>query len=317
MKISNSKVWIIVLTAILIAVISGGMYYSKIRKTNNEVTSNKAAKSVDVKANDKTKDDKTKDDKQSATKQPEDKQPEDKQPVKDNFEGKKLKNNDKGIPVLMYHCINDKAADITVSPAALRQQLQYLKDNDYTVLTMDEAYDFLQNNKPVPEKSVVLTFDDGYEDNYQNAFPILKEFGVKATFYIITDVVDTNALYMTSNEIKEMNAAGMDMESHTVKHEDLKTLTYDKQLETLKNSKTYLEKLLDKKINYIAYPYGHYNNDTARATKDAGYLMAFTTDGRWSNKDNGIYKLDRVFISGLFPLATFKERITNPQYKVN
>ena len=111
-----------------------------------------------------------------------------------------------------------------------------------------------------------------------------------------------------------MDDYGIDIESHTVDHSYLNKLTKDKQLEELTNSKAFLEKLLNKKINYIAYPYGAYNNNTVECAKEAGYIMAFTTDGRWSMKKNGILTLDRVYISSLHDVSVFIERITNPNY---
>lgn len=228
----------------------------------------------------------------------------------------KLKHNDKGIPVLMYHSIGyEKGNTARVPKEKFKEQMKYLKDNGYVTLTLEQAYDFFTNNKPVPEKSIVLTFDDGYMDNYTEAFPVLKEFGFKATIFIITDLVDKDPSYMKLEQLKEMQIHEMDIESHTVYHEHLKQLSYEKQMETLKKSKDFLEKTLNKKIQYIAYPYGEYSKETLKAVKEAGYKMAFSTDGRWSDKTDGILSLDRVFISGEANLDVFIERITNPNYK--
>lgn len=78
--------------------------------------------------------------------------------------------------------------------------------------------------------------------------------------------------------------------SHTENHEDLSTITYDKQLYSMKTSKKLLEKITGKKVNYIAYPYGRWNKDTLKAVKDSGYTMAFSTSGTWADKSDGIYK---------------------------
>ena len=172
-------------------------------------------------------------------------------------------------------------------------------------------------NTPVPEKSVVLTFDDGYENNYTAMFPLLKKYNFKATIFVITANIDKEPRSMTSKQLLEMEKYGVDIESHTVNHEHLKTLTKNKQLETLTQSKKDLEKILNKQINFIAYPYGEYNKDTLLAAKEAGYTMAFTTDGRWSSKKNGILSLDRVYINSLKDISDFKNRITNPNYSFN
>lgn len=239
------------------------------------------------------------------------------QDVREFTEGN-LKHNDAGIPVLMYHSIAvEKGNELRVAPEVFRQQMKYLKDQGYITLSMNELYQFFQSNKPVPQKSLVITFDDGYADNYQYAFPILSEFGFKATIFVVTDWIDKQKEYLTSEQLKEMAQYGLDIESHTTKHDHLNKLTYEQQLETTKRSKEYLETLLGKQINYIAYPFGEWNKDTLKAVKDAGYTMAFTTAGRWSDKSDGILTLDRVYISAFRNMDNYIMRITNLNYPVN
>lgn len=226
------------------------------------------------------------------------------------------KYNDKGIPILMYHSIGNENGNVArVTKENFKEQMKYLKDNGYSTLTLNDAYDFFISNKPIPEKSVVLTFDDGYVDNYIEALPILKEFKFKATIFVITNLIDKSPDYMTSVQLKEMHANGFDIESHTATHENLKELSYEKQVKTLQDSKESLEKILDKEIQYLAHPYGEYSVETLKAVTQVGYKMAVGTAGRWSDKADGILTLDRVFISGTASLDIFIERITNPNYK--
>lgn len=221
-----------------------------------------------------------------------------------------------GVPVLMYHSIgNDKTNPVVIPKENLEEQFKYLKDNGYSTITLEDLYNYLENNAEIPEKSVVLTFDDGYENNYTELFPLLKKYKFRATIFMITSYVDKNADFLTSAQLKEMDHYGVDIESHTVNHDHLKTLTKEKQLETLSQSKAFLEKLLNKEIKFIAYPYGEYNKDTLSCADAAGYKLALTTDGRWAMKKNGILSLDRVYISGFFKLDVFIDRITNPNYK--
>jgi peptidoglycan/xylan/chitin deacetylase (PgdA/CDA1 family) len=231
------------------------------------------------------------------------------------FKEGNLKYNDQSIPVIMYHSIDyEEGNELRVPKEKFREQMKYLKDNGYTTLTMGELYNFMTSNKPIPEKSIVLTFDDGYKDNYENAYPILKEFGLKGTVFIITNCIDKDKGFLTSKELKEMDKNGMDIESHTLNHDKLGELPYNKQVETLKGSKEFLEKLLNKKVKYIGYPYGKYNNDTIKATKDTGYNIAFTTESGWANKQQGIYKLHRVYISANHSIKEFERRINNSDY---
>lgn len=227
---------------------------------------------------------------------------------------KDLKYNNEGIPVLMYHSVKyEKDNPVRIPVEKFKEQMKYLKDNGYTTLSLDELYDFLENNKPIPKKSVVLTFDDGYKDNYESAYPILKEYGFKATIFMITSCIGTGE-YLTAAQLKELQQNGIDIESHTVNHEKLNTLSYEKKLETLKKSKETLEKLLNKEVKYIAYPYGNYDDSVVRATKASGYKLAVTTKGTWSDKSDGILTLDRVHISGFSDLENFKLRISTPDY---
>lgn len=232
------------------------------------------------------------------------------------FTGSNLKYNDKGIPVLMYHSIDyEKGNELRIPKEKFKEQMSLLKEKGYTTLTLDELYEFFVNNKPVPEKSIVITFDDGYVDNYNNAYPVLKEFNFNAVIFVITDNVDKIKNYLTSDQIVELTNNGIEVQSHTVSHEKLSTLNYNKQLETLKNSKEFLENLLDKQISYIAYPYGNWNDNTIKAVRESNYKMAFTTSGTWSDKSDGIYTLDRVYISNNFDMNEFCRRISNRNYK--
>ncbi|CAB1254325.1 polysaccharide deacetylase family protein [Clostridium sp. MT-14] len=234
------------------------------------------------------------------------------------FTGGDLKYNTQSIPVLYYHSIDyEKGNELRIPKEKFREEMKFLRDNGYTTLTMNEFYNFLAYNKPIPKKSVVITLDDGYEDNYENAFPILKEFGFKATIFIITGAIDNGKNILTSSQLREMEHYGIDIESHTVNHDKLDKLTYNEQLSTLKNSKNFLEKLLGKRVNYIAYPYGEWNGDTVKAVKAAGYKLAFTTASGWANKNEGLYTLSRVYISANHKMEEFKRRLTNEKYNIS
>ncbi|GIM28539.1 deacetylase [Clostridium polyendosporum] len=226
------------------------------------------------------------------------------------FEGFKLTSENKGIPILCYHDVNPaQSNELLLSPEKFKEQMKYLKDNGYLPLTLDELYGFLRQNKPVPEKSVVITFDDGYRSNYTYAYPILKEFGFKATIFVISDFID-NDLYMTKTQLKELSDYGLDIESHTDKHEDLSTLNKEMQITTMIKSKESLEYLLEKKINYIAYPFGRMNEDTKKAAEVAGYKLGFNLQQGLADRDDNIYNIDRIYISNDHSIDEFIKRVT-------
>lgn len=226
-----------------------------------------------------------------------------------------VKYSNEGIPVLMYHSIkNDKTNPLVVEPELFKDQMKYLKDNGYTTLSMNELFNFMRYNKAVPKKSVVITFDDGYEDIYINAYPILKHYDFKATIFIITDLCRQGGLYIKVPQLKEMINNGIEIGSHTLDHSKLNKLTYDEQLYNFKQSKKFIDDNLGINCIYLSYPYGKYNKGSINALKEAGYVMAFTTKGKWSYKSNGTFTLNRVYINGFLTMNEFKQRITNPTY---
>lgn len=233
----------------------------------------------------------------------------------------KMKSNDQGVPVIMYHSVSDdkvaagsKLTNLRITRESFLEQMEYLKNNKFTTLTMDELRDFLINNKQIPEKSVVLTFDDGYEDNYTIVYPILKQYGFKATIFVETSNVDVDKSMLTSAQLIDLDKNNVDIESGTAQDNNLGTLSSTSQLKSLQNSKQYLEKLLNKTVNYVSYPYGSYNNSTLDASNKAGYVLGLSRDGKWTYKTDGNYKLSRVFIGPKHTIDNFSERLNNPNY---
>jgi len=224
-----------------------------------------------------------------------------------SFNNANLITDNRGVPVLYYHSVRESADnEVTISPESLRMQLEYIKDQGYITLTLDELKNYLLNSSPIPDKSIVITFDDGYMDNYYNAFPILKNLNMVATIFCITSDLD-GSYYLSKEAIREMSDYGIDIESHTVNHPKLNQLTYDKQLSELKESKETLESITGKKVDSIAYPFGDFNDDSVKAAKDSGYTLAFTTKRGLSDRDDNILKLDRIYISSKYDMSTFKE----------
>lgn len=217
--------------------------------------------------------------------------------------------NEKGydIPVLMYHSITDNDKRIfKVTKDNFYEQMKYLKDNGFSVLSMDEVYDHLKNHKSFKDKSIAITFDDGYKDNYDNAYPILKEFGINATIFVVTDYLDSSA-YLSVDEIKEMQLNNIDIESHTTNHAKLDKLTEIDRVNTLKDSKTYINEVLNKDVKYIAYPYGRCNKEVVRDAYLEGYKMSFTTKSGHATGRDDLNQLKRVMISGYMNIDRFKK----------
>ena len=229
------------------------------------------------------------------------------------FENIKVTNEDIGVPILYYHSVLPDAEvatpnEVTISPEKLREELMLVKELGYTTLTMSEFTAYINDNKPIPEKSILITFDDGYTDNYAHAFPILKELNMKATIFMIASQVDSG-YYMSAAQLREMSDYGIDIESHTDNHVYLDTLSYDQQLKELKDSKEKIEKILGKEVTSIAYPYGNYNEDTKKAAIAAGFTFGFTTNKGLAKRINNKVELNRIYESSNYSLDIFKERL--------
>ncbi|MDY4078629.1 MAG: polysaccharide deacetylase family protein [Clostridium sp.] len=224
------------------------------------------------------------------------------------FEGLTMTNENVGVPVLYYHSVDpSEANEVIISPEKLREELTFIKDSGYTTLTMSELNDYILNNTPIPEKSIVITFDDGYADNYANAFPILKELDMKATIFVISNFTDKDGYYMTSQQIKEMSDYGIDIQSHTASHAHLNQLTYEEQLSELKTSKEKLESITEKPVISIAYPFGDFDDNTILASKEAGYSLSFNTNRGLSDREDNPLSLNRIYVSSLYSIEQFKE----------
>jgi peptidoglycan/xylan/chitin deacetylase (PgdA/CDA1 family) len=235
--------------------------------------------------------------------------------VENRFEGLNLTNEDVGIPVLYYHSVLPDSEvptknEVTISPEKLKEELQLVKNLGYTTLTMSEVNDYIINNKEIPQKSILITFDDGYTDNYVHAFPILKELNMKATVFVISSGIDSG-YYMSSDQLKEMSNYGIDIESHTVNHVHLNTLSYEQQLKELKDSKAKIESVTNKNVLSIAYPFGDFNDNSKKAALDAGYSLAFTTNKGLANRTDNHVALDRIYVNSEYSLETFKESLLN------
>ena len=214
------------------------------------------------------------------------------------------------ILVLNYHQIDNKHTPLAVELKDFEEQMKFLVDSGCITITPDELYAGLNGEIELPPKPVLITFDDGYLDNYTNAFPILKKYGLKATIFIIPALTGVYPNYMTWEQLKEMEQSGITIESHTLTHPKLEELPDDEIRTELLDSKTMLEENLGHPIEFLAYPTGTYNLHIAGIAQDVGYKGAFTIKYGVVDRGSNFFALERVPI---FHTATtmkdFYERI--------
>lgn len=205
------------------------------------------------------------------------------------------------VAVLMYHDVVDRPVVYhDIRTPDFRAQMQQLKASGANVIPLAALYDHLRHGKQLPPRSVVLTFDDGYLGQYENAYPILKKFGFPATFFVHTSVVGvkTGKDHITWEQLQALDKEGLiSIECHTVNHpEDLRKCD-DAQLDReLHESKKRLEEKLERTIRFLAYPVGNANGRVARVAHEAGYEMAFTMGPGWAGSP-----ADAFFVPRLLP----------------
>ncbi|HGA1468208.1 TPA: polysaccharide deacetylase family protein, partial [Streptococcus suis] len=208
------------------------------------------------------------------------------------------------LPILMYHAIHVMApeeeanANLIVDPTTFESHLKALQDAGYYTLSPEEAYKVLTENVlPAGKKVVWLTFDDSLWDFYSYAYPLLKQYQMKATNNVITGFTEYGqAGHLTLDQIKEMQTAGLSFQGHTVNHPDLEYSSIKDQTNELTSSKAYLDSQLNQETIAIAYPGGRYSADTVALTEQAGYKLGVTTNNGLASASDGLLTLNRVRI---------------------
>ncbi|WP_088226241.1 polysaccharide deacetylase family protein [Desulfosporosinus sp. FKB] len=218
------------------------------------------------------------------------------------------------IPVLYYHSIMREANnEVRMPPEQFEAQIVYLHDQGYQSITLNQLYQSLYQRGALPEKPFVITFDDGYEDNYQTAYPLLKKYGYTATVFMISGYINEKG-FLTWPQLNELADNGWDIADHTRDHSYLTKLSPLKVLSELESSKKALEKGLGHSVDYFAYPYGDLDNTVVQAVKKAGYLMAFTTLRGWADSNTNAYHVHRVYCYATMGMKEFIHRLQNPNY---
>lgn len=223
-------------------------------------------------------------------------------------------------PIVTYHYVEYVAdpADfirksLDVNPALFERQLKQLSQADYHSYFVRDIPDIFDGKISYDPKSIILTFDDGYEDFYTGAFPLLKKYQMKATIYIIVDKIGKTG-YLTKAQIKELLASNLvEVGSHTLDHVYLKQAAAKTASKQILESKKQLEELFGIKIFSFAYPYGAFNQATVDLVKEAGYSAAVSViSGTMQSPDNQFF-LSRIRAGKLMGVDAVKalENIKN------
>jgi peptidoglycan/xylan/chitin deacetylase (PgdA/CDA1 family) len=218
------------------------------------------------------------------------------------------------VPILMYHYISDPppGADslrrsLSVTPANLDAQMNWLKQAGYQTITLYDLYDFLMQGKPLPAMPIILTFDDGYVDAFQFATPILQKHGCVGTFFVLTGPADRLGAggYLNWAQIQAMSDAGMDMELHSREHVDLRYRPNDFLVHQIAGGRESIEGHTGRPVRWFAYPSGQYDAAVVRVLQSAGFWGSVTTMPGRTHTAAGLFDLQRVRVFGSETLEGF------------
>lgn len=228
------------------------------------------------------------------------------------------------LPILTFHAIDDRPSVISYKPRVFQHGMAKLHENGYRTMSLLEAIDCLRQGKPFPDHSLVITFDDGYQTIYDEAFPVLQRYGMSATVFLIVGkkgriepekrLPSFEGRSMLSwREIQEMQEWGINFGGHTLTHPDLKRLPFDQIKSEIYDSKTMIEDTLGVPVNCFAYPYGRYNHRIhelvkqrfACACSDQLDLITLGSDLYGLERIDAYYlrteRLFNVMLTGFFP----------------
>lgn len=208
-------------------------------------------------------------------------------------------------PILMYHYINDEEplkSKLGVSPSSFEKQMRFLRRHNYNIITLEELVNLIAGENKIPRKTVAITFDDGYLDNYTNAYPVLKKYNIPATIFVVINRIGRSLGqddYMGWGQIKELAESGLiTIGSHSMNHPNLSEVDSKDELEyEILESKKILEEKLKKRIDFFSYPFGGVSVKARASCARAGYRACVGTNFPKGYPNNDIYALKRLRIS--------------------
>jgi peptidoglycan/xylan/chitin deacetylase (PgdA/CDA1 family) len=217
-----------------------------------------------------------------------------------------LKNkNELKIPVLAYHSIDDSGSVISTSPKKFCTQMKFLAESCFNVIPLRDVVIRIKEKRPFPEKTLAITFDDGFKDIYKEAYPVLKEYGFTATIFLVTGLCGRNNKWngqpqeipimdlLGWKEIEKMAGGGMDFGAHTVSHPNLSELPEERAYEEIVKSKLMLQEHLGENEYCFAYPYGSQPEAIKKVVKEH-FLGACTAELDFVTMESNIHEMPRI-----------------------
>lgn len=209
------------------------------------------------------------------------------------------------LPILTYHSIDESHSIISTGKETFRSQMKFLSENAFNIVSMKTAAKFILQNRELPAKTIVLTFDDGFENFYTGAFPVLNEYNFTATVFLITDYCGKfndwagnlpllrHSKLMDWSKIKELSAYNVEFASHSRTHPDLTKIPLINAEREIIESKNIIEEKLGNEVINFAYPYGAYNFEVKGLTAKYYQTSCSTAPGKARLRDDP-FSLNRI-----------------------
>lgn len=209
------------------------------------------------------------------------------------------------IPILTYHSIDDSGSIISTSPRKFRSQMHYLREKNFNIISLKEVVQYLHDKVPLPPRSVSITFDDGFANLYNVAYPILKSCGFTATIFLVPGHCGKNNQWQGQPEgipvldlldwerIREMADGGFDFGAHTMEHADLSTLPAEQARKEIVNSKLIIQERLGRPVHFFAYPYGSVTSEIRNIVIDE-FSGACSVKLGFSTLKSDVHMLPRI-----------------------
>lgn len=228
--------------------------------------------------------------------------------------------------ILQYHHVSETLPAVTsVSEETFTEHLNYLKNNDFNVIALNELLDALKQGHTLPDKSVAITFDDGYNNNYDQAAPILEKFGYPYTIFVNPKLIDEGKRYVMGwDKLKELSKKGALISNHTAQHDylhvklDGETNTQWKERITqdIVHSQQRIKDEIGHDFKYLAYPYGEFDNELQALVTELGYIGIGQHSGAL-NKHSNFSRLPRFPASGVYSdIKTLATKLNSQAFNI-
>ena len=224
------------------------------------------------------------------------------------------------LPILYYHEIGPARSKHVVHPDDFATQMRWLDETGHTFLSLDEVVQLYEGKRALPERPVVVTFDDGRAGVLRHGAPVLAELGARAMLYVVTDWLTGRGIpdherysgFLGWEDLPAVQQAGIEIGSHTLSHRNLKRLPEHEVEREVRESRSRLEERLGRPVHHFSFPKGRATRVAERCSRKAGYATAVATGQRWNRRRADLHHLHRLRVEGTGSLEDFQRTLTPP-----